>query len=122
MQDTGQHFDNTGCDTWMKILSGKVLVAPRTRTRTPRARTPRTRPPRTRCSSLAGPSPTRAGTLALTLILTLTLTLTLALTLTLTLTLALTLTLTLTLTRHGAYRFNEGIDWAKLHKMDSVRG
>ena len=27
MQDTGQHFDNTGCDTWMKILSGKVLVA-----------------------------------------------------------------------------------------------
>ena len=27
MQDTGQHFDNTGCDTWMKLLSGKVLVA-----------------------------------------------------------------------------------------------
>ena len=58
MQDTGQHFDNTGCDTWMKILSGKVLVA---------------------CWSFADAR------------------------------------------RHGADRFNEGIDWAKLHKMDSAR-
>ena len=58
MQDTGQHFDNTGCDTWMKILSGKVLVA---------------------CWSFADAR------------------------------------------RHDAYRFNEGIDWAKLHKMDSAR-
>ena len=26
-QETGSHFDNTGADTWMKLLAGKVLVA-----------------------------------------------------------------------------------------------
>ena len=26
-QDTALHFDNTGCDTWMKLLAGGVLVA-----------------------------------------------------------------------------------------------
>ena len=26
-QETSQHYDNTGCDTWMKLLAGKVLVA-----------------------------------------------------------------------------------------------
>ena len=25
--ETGAHFDNNACDTWMKLLAGKVLVA-----------------------------------------------------------------------------------------------